>query len=924
MLDNNSESDQPQYLQQPNKKILVANLTSYSSFFSLKRSYLSIPLEKAKYIQPVHPKGVAIGKPYLLQVEQVGNSVAGSLNQPFTTLQTVLSTCHNPGRYALVSIISSDGRQNRVYLGLRSRYTMDSDVVENVGKFLQGNWQGTKCHVVYPEDQHFQEYIQEPLNKKFQYAYALTGIPSLNSGDSTGYPQTLDRLLRGMRGKSFMYMVIAEPMPETEVNEIIYRLRELMGYVHSLSKITFSETSTVGQSQTQSKTASLETSQATAESQSKTNQVTDTSNTSIAMTLTDGLSALVNGEFIKQLIPSVAFLADVVDAARNLAPELTRTWQASEGITQTFTKTKGWSRSETTESSQSTAQTFGQEYINAHAQAAEAQIEKYIERFELARALGCWNVGVYLLAENQYILQNISAQLRSLLSGNNSVLEPIRIHNLQPVWSNSGDIPGAEAALRKFDQPSLGLVNLQDQDRLQQINHPLGKVFNGLTTPLNNQELALLVNLPRHELPGVSVMPTATFSLNPPVVEDKAITLGRLLEGGERINLSYKISCKNLAKHCLVTGLKESGKSTTCKRILNELNEQQIPFLIIEPAQEEYVEWAMKTNEALPPDSPERIAIYIPGIQTWRGYNLENQLTLNPFDIVWLAEKTTPHILSHIDRLKFILSATFPIHEALPLLLEEAVFNVYSHSQNWLADQLPPFGTSYPTLTEFINQIQAIAQEKGYEQQIIAALTTRIQSLQRGWKKQLFDQPQSTPLAKIFDRPTVINLSYLSDDTEKAFAMALLLQFLYEYRQAHYELMGEEERQNHHLRHLTVIEEAHRLLLRTTPSQSDPANSQGKVAEMFASILSQIRAYDQGLLLAEQLPTRLIPNAIKNINLKIVHRLVAADDRDAMSACMNLTPDQSAIINHLHLGQAIICGEQDNMAAWVDIECPPR
>jgi hypothetical protein len=408
------------------------------------------------------------------------------------------------------------------------------------------------------------------------------------------------------------------------------------------------------------------------------------------------------------------------------------------------------------------------------------------------------------------------------------------------------------------------------------------------------------------------------------VVEDKAITLGCLLEGGEPTNLTYDISCKNLAKHCLVTGITESGKSTTCKKILNELNQQQIPFLVIEPAREEYVEWAMKRNQSLPSDSPERIAIYIPGIQTWRGYKLENQLTLNPFSIVWLAEKTTPHILSHIDRLKFILSAAFPIHEALPLLLEEALFNVYSHSQNWLADQLPPFTTSYPTLTEFINKIQVIAQEKGYEQPIIAALTTRIQSLRRGWKKQLFDRPQSTPWANIFDRPTVINLSYLSDDTEKAFAMALLLQFLYEYRQVQYELMGEEERQNHHLRHLTVIEEAYRILLRTTPSQSDPANSQGKVAEMFANILSQIRTYDQGLLLAEQFPARLVPNAIKNINLKIVHRLVAADDRDAMSACMNLTPDQSAIINHLHLEQAIICGEQDNMAAWVHIGCPPR
>ena len=160
MLDNNSELAQPQDLQQLDTNIQAANVIFGSLLFSLGRQYLSTPLKEAKYIQPVLPKGVNPGQPYLLQVEQVGNSMVGSLNQPFTTLQTALSTCHNPERYALVSIISSDGRQNRVYLGLRSPYTMDEDVVKNLGRFLQGNWQGTKCHVVEPE--HFQKYIQEP------------------------------------------------------------------------------------------------------------------------------------------------------------------------------------------------------------------------------------------------------------------------------------------------------------------------------------------------------------------------------------------------------------------------------------------------------------------------------------------------------------------------------------------------------------------------------------------------------------------------------------------------------------------------------------------------------------------------------------------------------------------------------------------
>jgi hypothetical protein len=335
------------------------------------------------------------------------------------------------------------------------------------------------------------------------------------------------------------------------------------------------------------------------------------------------------------------------------------------------------------------------------------------------------------------------------------------------------------------------------------------------------------------------------------------------------------------------------------------------------------VEWAMNLNAQLPPNSPNRIAIYMPGVQTWRGKKLENQLTLNPFDLVWLSEDSLPQVLPHIDRLKSILNASFPMQEILPVLLEDVLFYAYTRPQNWLDDKLPAFGTPRPTLTQLLDQIQPVIKGKGYEERVTAnltaALTTRIQSLRRGWKGQLFDRPISTPWAEIFDRPAIINLSYLGDDADKAFAMAILLQFLYEYRQIQHDLLSQKERENLGLRHLAVIEEAHRLLLKVSSGMSEQANPQGKVAEMFANILSEIRAYGQGLLIADQVPARLVPDAIKNTNLKIVHRLVAADDRDAMGSCMTLNPEQSAIINHLRPGQAIVCGEQDDMAAWVQV-----
>ncbi|WP_207714356.1 hypothetical protein [Scytonema sp. UIC 10036] len=249
MENNNPALAQSHNLQQLEAKIEVVNAMSRSLLFSLGRQYLDKPFDNATYIQPIAPKGVFLEKPYFLQVEQVGSAVVGSLHQPFTALQTALSACHNPGRYSLVFIISSDGVQNRVYLGVRSHDNMaysSEDFVQNLGHFLQGNWQGTKFRLLESESQEIKDRILHPLNNKFRSAHALTGIPSLKPGDNPGYPQSLDRLLGGMRGLPFMYMVVAEPMAEADVNQIIYNLRELMGRVHSLSKITFNETFTRG------------------------------------------------------------------------------------------------------------------------------------------------------------------------------------------------------------------------------------------------------------------------------------------------------------------------------------------------------------------------------------------------------------------------------------------------------------------------------------------------------------------------------------------------------------------------------------------------------------------------------------------------------------------------------------------------------
>ena len=877
----------PEVVEQPIAMDTIA--ISHALHAVLSRQYLDRPL--GEIIQPLPLVGAPRTEPAVfLHLTQIGKPLTNSAGDALTALQNVLTACHAPGRFTLIFLLASDGKHNNsIYLGAQSHDSRFSaqTFLRSVGNFLEANWPGTQLTTCTPSDDTFSHQVEGPLKREDFVAVAMTGVPSLKAGEHSGYPQTLDRLLNGMRGSPFLYMVIAEPIGGEEVDSILYRCRDLMSEIHTFAKT--------------------------------------------ALTLSDNVQYTMGGGgttgkyAYKEETTNTGHTRNVGARAKLVFANLQIGARAAYQITERKTRMKGDMDLRTHSNLWSIAlgssESLGQEYINAHAQAVEIQLHQYLERFEQSRALGCWNVGAYLFAEKEDLVQQGAMQIKALLTGEKSIYEPVRTHELYSVW-----VEEVKSPLGSFQQPTLGLVSplrerVTKPTHADRVEHLLGPHFSGLTTPLNTEELALLTNLPQREIAGIPVADTASFSLNVSSPQPNDVILGNLLDGGKETSVPYPIPLQTLVKHTLVTGITGSGKSNTCLRLLGELQRQDVPFLVIEPAKDEYVEWAMRINASLPPEK--RIRIYMPGVAAWQGQPLTYQLRLNPLDVVWLSEQHTPPVLSHVDRLKSILNASFPMQEVLPILLEDVLFAAYSKPFNWLEDVLPPFDTPRPTLRQMFDIVRDVIRQKGYEEQITsnltAALMTRIQSLRRGWKGQLFDQPRSTAWKDIFDRPVVINLSQLGDDADRAFAMAVLLQFLYEYRQAQFDTDTSRHDGTRHLQHLTVVEEAHRVLQNATPGMPAQANPQGKVAEMFSNVLSEIRAYGEGLLIVDQVPARLVPDAIKNTNLKIVHRLVANDDREAMSGCMTLVSEQTALINRLRVGQAIIYGDQDNTAAWVQV-----
>lgn len=406
------------------------------------------------------------------------------------------------------------------------------------------------------------------------------------------------------------------------------------------------------------------------------------------------------------------------------------------------------------------------------------------------------------------------------------------------------------------------------------------------------------------------------FSLNQPELDNgKHADFGKLLYGGSLTDIDYKLSIDSLSKHTLLSGINGTGKTNTVQSILNSISDK-MPFLIIEPAKTEYVDWAIQYNKTHK-SSP--ISVFIPGCKKYKGYFIPTPLYLNPFEIVWLDSMQEPNVLSHIDRLKSTFAAAFPMYDILPVLMEDLLYTIYQNkSTDWLSTEPSFADTLPPTLNSMSVSVDKVINNRGYEERIQsnmkACLNTRIDSLKRGWKGEMLNVVHSTDWKELFEKPCVINLSYVGDDVDKSFFMALILQFLYEYRTAQAEI-GNVDFNDNRCKHLTVIEEAHRVMSKCD-NQELP---QYKSAMMFSNMLSEIRAYGEGMFLVDQVPTRLIPDAIKNTNTKITHRLVSEDDCKAIAESMGISKEQRMIIPKLRVGQCIVSTSLSTDKHWIKV-----
>jgi hypothetical protein len=857
----------------------------------LERGYLNEVGERARFLDFSGQPGEGGKRVTWLKVERL--PVHPNEMKEYDLLsrwQGVLATLHTWG-HRLVFILQRKNGETGLYLGTvsLSRDMTSAQAVEQFKEAASGSMPGIDLNpLTTPED------LQGFIGNMEEYSAigTITGIPSLKKDTQFGMLQTLDQLAFGIRdGKGvesdFSLVVIADPLNDTVISETISKFRKLGSEIHLDVKRSLME----GESINQGKNASA------------------------------GAGAFLGvASTIGNLLGSCIGIPFAGSAAASVLGGIGNIVGGSGGVG--FQTSKG----------RSTEQRISTEYLDKFAEYAENVTDMHCNRLLKGRNLGFWNAGIYVLGKSRRDINTAMGILRSIYSGDETYVEPIRVSMLQ-------EHSGAIDIVRRGELIPLANEHAKMEDAMSEWNI-FGKVYQYLSTPLNTEELSLATSLPRRDVPGLRfVKSSVRFANNPADITDNdgkkkdTICLGRVVDTGVVQKNEYRIDPDALVTHAVIAGSTGCGKSYTCQTIIGEVLDRDIPVMIIEPAKDDYVRWAIKYNQDLynnPKLSEDEknqrsFHIYMPGVDKLDGVEMKT-LKLNPFQPA--ATPGAPvDLMTRVEQVTALFNASLPNTDVLPMILDEALFKYVEGivgKEAFDRGDMEPL-LDYPKLEGVVKVADKIIKSKDYEKKIAdnlsAALDTRFQYLLRGKRGKILNVSNSTNYCNLFDRPVIINVSKIANTKDKALIMSMLMLSLYEYRISCYTYNAEYRKKANanKLLHLAVVEEAHNLLMNPVQDFGNTGNPQQVVADLFSNMLSEIRGYGQGIVIVDQIPTRLIPDAIKNTNFKIVHRLTSPDDCAVMASGLALRDDQQKIIPALDKGNAIICGEMDDAAAWVKI-----
>lgn len=709
---------------------------------------------------------------------------------------------------------------------------------------------------------------------------ALTAVPSLAVQEREHFMQGLEHFIDVAGQEDYQALILAEPVSSFALDEA---QQQYENFATSLSPLlkqqhSFNDTSSqnIGVSISEGITESLTQTETTGttSSLSEGNSVTEGTSDSESRSHTVGgsMNSSINIKIIN------------ANVSTNYSHTRGSTHTVTHSETQSITKTTGTTSSSAVGKTKGKTDTLGRNFGTSESQgrtisfdSVDKNIEQitklidiHLDRIREARSYGGWTTSAYFITKEAYQSRSLASMFLALMRGENSHSEAVGIST----WTGES----AKSVLEWLH--NLSHPQLQSPD------------YGNFLTPatlVSGKEMAIQLSLPRRSTSTVSVVEAQAFgrciqNVNGEEKAEKSIYLGEIRHLWQKTQQKVNLDLQKLASHVFVSGSTGSGKSNTVYQILSELRKNEVKFMVIEPAKGEYKNvFGHFSDVNVFGTNPTQAAL----------------LKINPFKF-----PQGVHVLEHIDRLIEIFNVCWPMYAAMPAILKEAMLEAYKTSGWNLEDSYNRYSDQiFPTFADLLTQLEQVIAKSAYAEEMksnyIGSLVTRVKSLTNGLNGQIFSSAEIDN-SVLFDQNVIVDLSRVGSQETKSLIMGILVMRLSEYRMSSNQM-------NQPLKHVTVLEEAHNILKRTSTEQSsEGANVAGKAVEMLSNAIAEMRTYGEGFIIADQSPNAVDISAIRNTNTKIIMRLPDEADRRLAGKSSGATDEQIEEIAKLPKGVAVV------------------
>lgn len=823
-------------------------------------------------------------------------------------LNNVYSAVHGLN-LSLIFLLRSDGEKIEFYLGTKRKSDAE-EKTEALKKVFLGNFPGSELEETNPDG--YDDLLKKVLLNGQKCAVAsLTSLPSLKNTEvqNDQYIQGLEKFVDAMQGEVYSILIISDPVTGGQIEKVKQGYEELYSEIAPLGEysltmaenegISVSNADMDGYTDTIGRSVSKTQSFTTGSSVTKSESTTTTLGVGMGMMGSTGSMESFTANVQKNALKSLVAAFKGGSAGGAIVSGVTQAIGGNLGVNGSRAKQKGVSEGEneshlvgnqdTEQNSHSVmAQKTHQEgiskgsstssmvkYENKSIKVFLQCIDDHLKRLKECENYGMWSSAAYFISPDKETSTIAASTYKGIINGEETALESSSINT----WFKKEDVKKLSAYLCKCAHPKFS-----DKEFQQNFTADTGITP---STMLSTKELSVQCGIPYKSIPGVYVREMAGFGRNIYDSENLEgnIPVGVVYHMGEKYdNQKVRLSLDKLREHTFVTGSTGSGKSNTVYQIVSELNkkENSIPTLILEPAKGEYKQVFGEEFNVFG-TNPE----------------LTELLRINPFKF-----EQGIHVLEHIDRLIDIFNVCWPMYAAMPAVLKEAVEDSY-RSCGWdlyLSQNTSGYNI-YPSFGDLLVSLRKVIKSSDYSQEVkdnyTGSLITRVKSLTNGLNGEIFSSNEVDSV-RLFDESTIVDLSRVGSSETKAMIMGVIVIRLQERKIAKGGI-------NLPLEHVTIIEEAHNLLKKTSSEQTtEGANLQGKSVEMISNAIAEMRTYGEGFIIVDQAPGLLDMSAIRNTNTKIIMHLPDLTDRELVGKAAGLSDDQIEELAKLPRGVAAI------------------